>query len=37
MVIEDAFSEDPAQILTEARVVLASEPVLHNVILTLSR
>lgn len=35
MVIEVAFSDDPAWVLTEARVFLASEPVLHNVILTL--
>ncbi len=35
MVIEVAFSKDPARMLTEARVCLASEPVLHNVILTL--
>jgi hypothetical protein len=35
MSIEVAFSEDPAQALTEAGVFLASDPVLHNLILVL--
>jgi hypothetical protein len=35
MAIEVAFSGDPARVLTEARGFLASEPVLHNLILTL--
>lgn len=37
MAIEVAFSKDPARVLTEARAFLASEPVHHNVILTLLR
>lgn len=35
MAITVAFSEDPAWVLSEAGSFLASEPVLHNVILTL--
>jgi uncharacterized protein len=35
MPIEVVFSEDPAQVLTEAGVYLASDPVLHNLILVL--
>lgn len=35
MAIEVAFSEDPVQVLDEAGEFLASDPVLHNVILTL--
>lgn len=35
MMIEVAFSEDPRQILAQAGEFLASDPVLHNVILTL--
>ncbi len=35
MAIEVAFSDDPARVLTEAGSFLASEPVLHNLILTL--
>jgi len=35
MAIEVAFSDDPARVLTEAGAFLASEPVHHNVILTL--
>lgn len=35
MAIKVAFSDDPAQVLTEAGKFLTSEPVLHNVILTL--
>lgn len=35
MSISVAFSDDPARVLREARAFLASEPVLHNVILTL--
>lgn len=35
MAIEVAFSEDPEWVLTEATVFLASDPVLHNLILTL--
>ena len=35
MAIEVAFSEDPEWVLTEAEVFLASEPVLHNLILVL--
>jgi len=35
MAIEVTFSEDPEWVLTEAEVFLASEPVLHNLILVL--
>ncbi len=35
MTVEVAFSEDPGRVLTEAKVFLASDPVLHNLILTL--
>jgi uncharacterized protein len=35
MAIEVAFSDDPARVLTEAGAFLTSEPVHHNVILTL--
>ena len=35
MAVTVAFSDDPAWVLTKARAFLASEPVLHNVILTL--
>lgn len=35
MAIEVAFSEDPRWVLAEAEVFLASEPVLHNLILVL--
>jgi hypothetical protein len=35
MDIKVAFSDNPAWVLTEATVFLASEPILHNVILTL--
>jgi hypothetical protein len=35
MDVKVTFGDDPARVLTEARTFLASEPVLHNVILTL--
>jgi ribosomal protein S18 acetylase RimI-like enzyme len=35
MVIKISFSEDPAWVLSEAKAFLSSEPVLHNLILTL--
>jgi predicted GNAT family acetyltransferase len=35
MAVEVDFSEDPEWVLTEAAVFLASDPVLHNLILTL--
>jgi hypothetical protein len=35
MAIQVAFSDDPAWVLTEAGAFLASEPVLHNLVLTL--
>jgi GNAT superfamily N-acetyltransferase len=35
MGIQVTFSDDPAWVLARARVFLASEPVLHNIILTL--
>ena len=35
MAIDVALHDDPARVLSEARVFLASEPVLHNLILTL--
>ena len=35
MSIKVAFTDDPVRVLTQAKAFLASEPVLHNVILTL--
>lgn len=35
MAIDVAFSEDPERVLSEAKVFLASDPVRHNLILTL--